>query len=152
MTRPTLTHFKPSEFGIWYPLMNAELLQKLDAFRAAWGGRVIISPAEGGIGRHGGEGGTSQHNVDRWGEVRAIDVFPQVQDPAGNWRYLDNGAQLEHAYQVAEQVGFTGIGVYTDTSPGHMVHLDVRPRKPDGGIATWSRVNHQYLGLQSGFA
>ena len=39
-TRPELKHFKPSEFGLWYPLMNAELLTKLDAFREAWGAQL----------------------------------------------------------------------------------------------------------------
>ncbi|WP_444884863.1 hypothetical protein [Microbulbifer sp. PSTR4-B] len=147
VTRPKLNHFSRDEFGIWYPLMSADLLQRLDRFRTEWGGRVIVSKAEGGIGRE--DDSNSQHNVTRWGEVLAIDVFPQVQDVQGNWHYLNSPEQLERAYQVARSVGFTGIGLYTDTQPGHMVHLDVRP---GDHIATWSRIAGEYRGISEALA
>ncbi|WP_299592703.1 hypothetical protein [uncultured Microbulbifer sp.] len=146
VTRPTLQYFKPSEFGIWYPLMAADLLTRLDLFRERWGAPVIISPAQGGIGRHGGEGDTSQHNIDRWGEVRAIDIFPTV---GGN--YITTTDQLKRAAHIAREVGFTGVGVYTDTKPGHMVHVDVRPDRNSGDPATWSRVAGNYYALGAAF-
>ncbi len=115
-----LRYFTSDEFGEWWPYMSTELLSRLDEFRHRLGVSVQISPAEGAIGRHDGLG-TSQHNVDMWGEVRAVDVMPK-------------GATLAQAYEIAKAVGFTGIGLYPETSPYPMIHLDVRP----GILATWS--------------
>lgn len=142
--KTTMRYFKPAEFGRWWPDMSPELLEKLDEFRHQWGGPVVISPAEGGIGRNLGHNSRSQHNIDLWGEVRAVDVFPQVPDGAGGYRYMDSRADRERAYRVARAAGFTGIGLYTDTRPGNMVHLDVRPKT---SVATWSRVDGNYLDL-----
>lgn len=134
VTRPTLKYFKPKEFGIWYPLMSAELLKKLDKFRERWGRPVMVSPVEGGIGRHGGDSAT-QHNVDRWGEVRAIDVFPEG---------MTSATERQRAYDIAKEVGFTGIGIYTDTVPSNLLHVDVRADRVAGDPAKWSRVNGKY--------
>lgn len=144
-TRPDLKHFSASEFGLWWPLMNAELLTKLDAFREAWGAPVRISPASGGIGRHQGSEGNSQHNVDKWGEVRAVDVFPLVEVRPGEYRYMNSQADRQRAFNTAKQVGFTGIGLYTDTKPGDMLHVDTR--ESGGRVATWSRVAGNYRGI-----
>lgn len=143
-TRPDLKHFTPSEFGLWWPLMNAELLTKLDAFREAWGAPVKISPASGGIGRHQGSDGTSQHNIDKWGEVRAVDVFPLVEVRPGEYRYMNSQADRARAFNTAKQVGFRGIGLYTDTTPGNMLHVDTRDADR---VATWSRVAGNYRGI-----
>jgi hypothetical protein len=137
MTKPKLRYFSAAEFGIWWPLMADDLLIKLDAFRELWGAPVRISPAAGGIGRHLGINDTSQHNVDRWGEVRAIDVFPDG---------MNNRASRERAYQLARQCGFTGIGLYTDTMPQNLLHVDVR-KETGGRVATWARVAGQYVGI-----
>ena len=142
MSRPDLTYFSASEFGIWWPLMNRDLLLKLDRFRELWGAPVVISKAAGSIGRHGD--GNSQHNVDRWGEVRAVDVFPMVPDGAGGFRYMSTSADRQRAYEVAIQAGFTGIGLYTDTQPGNLLHVDNRP---GDRVAQWSRVDGRYLGI-----
>lgn len=142
VNKPALKYFKPTEFGLWYPLMSNELLQKLDAFRAAWGYPVIVSTAHGAIGREG-DGDSSQHNVTKWGEVRAIDVFPTL----GSGKYITTPAERDRAYQIAKQVGFTGIGLYTDTKPGNMLHVDVRKDKVPGSPATWSRIGGQYRSI-----
>ncbi|MFL1484894.1 hypothetical protein [Marinobacter sp. LN3S78] len=144
-----LQHFSPSEFTDrygtnWYSQMHPELLRKLDAFRERWGHPVMVSNAKGAMGRHQGPSGTSQHNVDAWGEVRAIDVFPKLPAGASGYRYIEKASERARAYQVARAVGFTGIGLYTDTSPGDMLHVDVRP---SSGVATWSRVDGNYLDI-----
>lgn len=144
-TRPDLKHFAPGEFGLWWPLMNADLLIKLDAFRDAWGGPVKISAANGGIGRHQGREGNSQHNVDKWGEVRAVDAFPMVQVRPGEYRYMDSEADRARAFNTAKKVGFTGIGLYTDTKPGNMLHVDTRDS--GGRVALWSRVAGNYKSI-----
>jgi len=136
MTRPELKYFQPKEFGKWWPLMSAELLEKLDLFRERWGAPVSVSPVEGGIGRH--DDSHSQHNVNLWGEVRAVDVFPQG---------MNSAESRARAFQIAVDVGFTGVGLYTDTQPSNLLHIDVRKDRSEGQPATWSRVDGQYKGI-----
>ncbi len=143
--KPKLEFFSPVEFGIWWPMMNNDLLVKLDEFRRRWGAPVEISNAQGALGRHGGES-KSQHNVDRYGRVNAVDVFPKVDDGSGGYRYIQTALERQRAYQIAQDVGFTGIGLYTDTVPGNMLHLDVRSTEQ---VATWSRINDEYFGINS---
>ena len=147
--RVNLKYFSPDEFRQWWGQMNPELLQKLDAFRERWGAPVRISPASGALGRHDGITGTSQHNVDAWGEVRAVDVFPMVPAGRGGYAYISSRADRERAYQTARAVGFTGIGLYTDTSPGDMLHVDVRPQT---NVATWSRIDGSYMDIGQAIA
>ncbi|WP_162558537.1 hypothetical protein [Saliniradius amylolyticus] len=142
LSKPKLKHFAPSEFGAWYPLMNSELLQKLDALREELGSPIHVSPVNGALGRHGGSGDHSQHNVDMWGEVRAIDVFPTL-----NGEYITTAQQRQTVYDAARKVGFTGIGLYTDTQPGNMLHVDVRTDKTESQPALWSRVGGDYMGI-----
>lgn len=144
VTRPSLKYFSAQEFGVWFPLMSAELLIKLDAFRHAWGAPVEISPAEGGIGRE--DESNSQHNVSAWGEVRAIDVMP---------RGMSTEAERRRAVAIAKEVGFTGIGIYPDWKPRAGLHLDVRKPQSPGHVATWSGIkNHNgkqvYASLERG--
>ena len=134
MSKPKLRYFSAGEFGVFYPLINSDLLIRLDEFRHRWGRPVVVSPVDGGIVRHVGDS-NSQHNVDRWGETRAIDVFPDGMNTVG---------ERARAYQIARDVGFTGIGIYTDTMPSNLLHVDVRP---GDYVATWSRVAGQYLGI-----
>lgn len=139
-----LNHFAPDEFGEWWPDMSTDLLKKLDRFRELWGYPVEISPVDGSRGRHNGPDGHSMHNIDRWGVVRAVDVFPKVPDGKGGYRYMQTVKERQEAYATARVVGFTGIGLYVDTHPGNLLHVDNRPGEH---VATWSRVNHEYLGL-----
>lgn len=136
-----LTYFSPREFGEWWSKMAPDLLLKLDGFRHEWDGPVIISPVDGALGRRGGASG-SMHNVDKWDLVRAVDVFPGFL-VSGRIAFIHNQDQRRRAYSVARAIGFTGIGIYTDTRPGNMLHLDNR----DGHLATWSRVAGKYLGI-----
>lgn len=133
-----MKYFKPREFGIWWPFMNKDLLTKLDLFREKWGKPVRISTHPDAIGRHGGSDSQSQHNVDLWGTVNAVDVFPEG---------MNTESARHRAYLIARSVGFTGIGIYTDTVPSNMMHLDVRSRV-EAEPATWARVAGQYVGIQ----
>ena len=146
VSMPKLKHFSAAEFGVWWPLMSRDLLIKLDKFREEWGAPVVISPAPGGIGRTGGHSDSSQHNIDVWGRVRAVDIFPQVMAPEGR-RGIVSASERERAYRVAKSVGFTGIGLYTDTSPSNMLHVDVRRDRQPGSPAKWSRVAGNYRAI-----
>jgi uncharacterized protein YcbK (DUF882 family) len=132
-----LRYFSPNEFGQWWPDMSTELLTKLDEFRHRLGVPVIISPAAGSLGRNDGLS-TSQHNIDLWGEVRAVDV-------------MFTGVNLETAYQIAKDIGFTGIGAYPDWQPTQGMHLDVRQTP----LALWAGIkegtNQVYKSIQEAF-
>ncbi|MGB0664393.1 MAG: hypothetical protein ACPGMR_11470 [Pontibacterium sp.] len=132
-SKHNLKYFSAAEFGEYADQLAPSLLTSLDKFRELWGAPVLISPVDGAIGRHLGHDNLSQHNIDRWGEVRAVDVFPEGL----------NSLTAKRAYECAKKAGFTGIGLYSDTRPSWMMHLDVR----DGKLATWSRVAGNYLGI-----
>lgn len=141
-TRPTMAHFRPSEFGIWYPVMDANLLRKLDHLREIRGHPIHVSPDKQAKGRATGD--TSQHDIIHGlGTVKAVDVFPAIDD-----RPLTRH-QIDDFLADARAVGFTGIGVYVDTQfrgePWPMVHLDVRDTDH---VATWGRIDGEYTGLR----
>ena len=134
MTMPKLKYFSASEFGLWWPFMNRDLLLALDAFREEWGSPVQISPVNGTLGRilYANEDGfESGHNLLRWGTVRAVDFFPRFEDGS----YIATEAQRRRAYEIAINAGFEGIGLYTDTRPGNMMHGDMA-----GAGRRWARV------------
>jgi len=133
-----LNHFKRREFNPYADRMSQRLLAVYDLFRTYWGAPVGISPAPGALGRYLGRADLSQHNLDKWPDVRAADSFP-----AG----METGRDFERAYHCAKRAGATGIGIYTDTKPGPMIHLDVREDRVVGIPATWSRVSGNYGGL-----
>jgi hypothetical protein len=128
-----MQHFSPAEFREWWEFMDVDLLTKLDLFRERWGKPIMISPVDGALGREAGES-LSYHNITRYGQVRAVDIFPSGLTP-------DNAAL---AVSIAESVGFGGIGLYTDTKPSMMMHLDNR-----SGSARWARVNKKYVGINN---
>ncbi|AJD48281.1 hypothetical protein S7S_09345 [Isoalcanivorax pacificus W11-5] len=154
-----LKYFSQAEFGAYWPMMNIGLLKKLDAFRAALGYPVAISPAAGAIGRPiiGSDGQLGEaessaekswHNYLLHGEIMAIDVMPVPPGgatPAERQRWVD----------VARQVGFTGIGVYPHWRPRPGLHLDVRTDRTPDNPATWAGVRNDqgkqvYVGIQQG--
>ena len=144
-SRVRLRYFGPAEFGQWWPLMSDALLQKLDTFRHRWGQPVQISPAPGSLGRlipPGAPGFASQHNVTRWGEVRAADIMPLVLEPVGDEirRRGMTRAELQRAAELAEAVGFRGIGAAPDWRPYPGLHVDVREDRREGDPATWAEL------------
>lgn len=138
-----MKHFQPNEFGGWYEQLHPQLKEKLDAFREGWGAPVQVSPVGGAVGRRGGSS-RSRHNVDVWGNVQAVDVFPIG---------LVGHADAIRAVSVAKRVGFTGIGFYPNWRPQPGVHLDVRDDRPPGRPATWGGIRPdggamKYVSLQ----
>ena len=128
---PELRNFSPKEFGIWWALMNPDLLTRLDDFRDRLGFPVSISTAPGAIGRHTGNP-SSQHHVTR-GKIAAVDVMP-------HWPLGGTKGELRQAYNLAVELGFTGVGLYPDWSPRPGLHLDVRDDRQAGNPATWSGI------------
>lgn len=144
--KPKLDHFEPWEFREWYDDMSPGTLRALDHFRKLWGKKVTVSPHPAGLGRHLGPKDTSQHNIDRWGEVRAVDFFPQ-------------GLTKQNALfakECAQKAGFSGIGIYLDTQPGPMMHGDTRPDRSAFHPATWARIKvgevSTYVGINEAIA
>lgn len=118
-----MIYFDRTEFKGWFDKIDPYHLNVLDRFRELWGAPVAVSMVNGAIGRHGGNS-KSMHNIDRYGVVRATDVFP-------SGLTSDN---MQRAYDCAKEAGFSGIGIYPDARPSIMLHLDTR----DGNLATWS--------------
>lgn len=132
-----LNHFTPDEFREWHDDMAFKVLYSIDDFREYWGAPVTVSLNPDALGRELGDDDESQHNIDRWGVVRAIDFFPKGL----------NESNIDRAYTCAVNAGFTGIGFYTDTKPSMMMHGDVRPDRTAENPATWVRVDGKYIGL-----
>ncbi len=70
-----LRYFHEDEFREWKGRMIVRLLVLEDTLRHQWGDKITVSPVEGALGRHKGPHAMTQHNVDMWGEVRAMDQF-----------------------------------------------------------------------------
>lgn len=115
----------------WWPLMSSRLLILLDVFRFQWGAPVRISLAPGAIGRYLPLDNDSQHNMDRWGEVRAVDVLPEG---------ILTAADMERALTLAKSLAFTGIGIYPDWAPSPGLHLDTRVDREPGDPALWGGI------------
>lgn len=141
MNSPKLRHFRPNEFRRWWPYMDPRLLEALDEFRERLRAPVMISPADGALGRNLGPENTSRHNIDRWCTVQAADVMlPRAKN-------LRDEQQGRAVIEIATACGFGGIGVYLDWKPYPGLHLDIRPLKADGGPATWTRIDGQYVAM-----
>jgi hypothetical protein len=136
-------YFSQEEFREWSDDMSARLVTMLDVLRFKLGSPIGISASEYALGRNLGRGKMSEHNIDEWGEVLAVDCF------IGG---VYNRAQAESVVYEAEQIGFTGIGVYSDTHNNQgddqvMFHLGVRPNELMGSPATWGRISGKYTSL-----
>lgn len=123
----------------WFPLMSKELIVKLDLLRYRWGRPIHISLNEDAIGRELGQEDSSKHNFDKWGEVLAIDVFPERIGTA------NQDAFNAYFFQLAKECGFRGIGYYPDweMQKGDKFfkggfHLDVRRDREMGDPASWA--------------
>jgi len=138
-------HFDAEEFREWSDDMSARLVTMLDVLRFKLGSPIEISASEYALGRNLGRGKMSEHNVDEWGEVLAVDCFVSG---------VYNRAQAEAVVYEAEAIGFTGIGVYSDTRNNQgqeqvMFHLGVRPNELMGSPATWGRISGKYTSLMA---
>lgn len=129
-------HFKSEEFRDWSDDMSPRLVTVMDVLRFMCGHRIDISNSRHALGRELGRDSQSTHNVDVWGEVLACDFF------VSGVHYRE---QAEAIVDTMRKIGFTGIGVYTDTRNNQgveqvMFHGDVRPTAKMGTPATWGRV------------
>ena len=136
-------HFSAEEFREWSDDISPRLVTMLDVLRFKLGRPIEISLSKYALGRNLGRGKMSEHNIDEWGEVLAVDCFV---------RGVYNRAQAEAVVYEAEGIGFTGIGVYSDTHNNYgvdqvMFHFGVRPNELMGNPATWGRVDHDYTSL-----
>lgn len=129
-------YFTAEEFREWADDMSRRLVTMLDVLRHM-SGRVIEISANGmSLGRELGLAAVSEHNIDHWGEVLAADCF------VSGVYYRE---QAEAIVDLARKIGFTGIGIYTDTRNNRgeeqvMFHFGVRPTRNMGDPALWGRV------------
>lgn len=130
-----MKHFSPEEFHGQLDFVAADTLIALVEFRELWAAKVYISPAPGAVARWAGGDNASQHNVDRWGETRAIDTMPEG---------IQTAADFERAIECAKRSGFTGIGVYPAWKPRPGLHLDTRHGV--GRAAVWGEIRQHEEG------
>lgn len=123
-----MKHFAPTEFQGWFYKLSPVLKDKLDALREELGVPVHLSKAEGSIGRRLGPDSLTQHNFDRWGEVRAVDG------------YVPEGVNINDFYDACVSVGFTGIGLYKGWAHKYGFHVDVREDRKPKMPATWGGI------------
>jgi len=138
-------NFSQEEFREWSDDMSPRLVTMLDVLRFRLGSAIEISASEYALGRNLGRNELSEHNIDEWGEVLAVDCFISG---------IYNRAQAEEVAREAKAIGFTGIGVYSDTHNNYgedqvMFHLGIRPTEMMGSPATWGRVDHDYTSLMA---
>jgi len=136
-------YFSQEEFREWAEDMSPRLVTMLDVLRFRLGSVIEISGSKYALGRELSRGNMSAHNIDEWGEVLAADCFV---------RGVYSKDQAESVVNEAKAIGFTGIGVYSDTHNNKgkkqvMFHFDVRPNELMGSPATWGRVNNSYTSL-----
>ena len=136
-------HFSQEEFREWAEDMSPRLITMLDVLRFRLGSVIEISNSEYALGRNLGLGKMSEHNIDEWGEVLAVDCFISG---------IYCRAQAEAVIIEARSIGFTGIGVYSDTKNNQgeiqvMFHFGVRPNELMGSPATWGRVDKAFTSL-----
>lgn len=146
LTDYELKHFEAWEFGQWFDRMDKQTLICLDKFREAWGDSVIVSSADGGLGRELGQHHNSMHNVDKHGKVKAVDFFPTGL----------NVNNARHAFALAKKSGFTGIGLYPFTTlnglRAWMMHGDTRADRTPTNPAKWARMeNGEYTAIEQAF-
>lgn len=125
--------------------MAPRLLILLDVLRFRLRSEIHISGNEAALGRELGPLSQSEHNVDVWGEVLAVDCFV-------SGVYFQE--QAEAVVAEATQLGFTGIGIYPDwkNNTGERqvgFHLGVRPTKRMGDPATWGFKNDEFVSLMA---
>lgn len=136
-------HFEAEEFRSWSDDMSPRLITMMDVLRFMSGHPIEVSAHDMALGRELGRDAESEHNVDHWGEVLAMDGF------VTGVYYRE---QAEGIVDLSRKIGFTGIGVYTDTrnnrgEPQVMFHWGVRPTRNMGDPATWGRVAGKYTSL-----
>lgn len=119
--------FSPAEwpFGV-LDRMDSTVMRALFSLRKASGIVMRPSPVQGG---HARDRGDSRHSTK--GGIRlsdATDIF------------VGSLADLATVFRHAQRVqGIGGIGLYFDTRPGPMFHIDCRPDR-----LLWVRVDGEY--------
>ncbi len=142
-----MQYFNEKEFKNWSGLMSPRLLTMLDVLRHQLGLVISISNHPDALGRKLGAS-ESAHNVDKWGEVLAVDCFV-----GNNTTYRD----AKRIVNTAKGIGFTGIGVYPywTNNQGQRqcgFHFDVRPTRKMGDPATWGFFGGKFKSLDDALA
>lgn len=142
----TLRFFKPAEFWRedkyhnpvnWYEKTHPKLLYAIDLLRWRWSDYcgddtpIRISPHGQAIGRQLGHDSVSDHNIDRWGLVRGIDLMPVG---------LSSAQDAAVLRALAVECGIDAIGIYPDWAPAPGIHVGIRPERDPGDPALWGAI------------
>lgn len=134
--------------------MDMSTLESLDTFRDLWRAPVSISAHPDALGRYG-KTSKSAHNVDRWRQVFAADIFPHG---------MNTAQDRLRAVLCALRAGFRGVGLYPNWRSGSQtggLHVDRRDtiqakfptyaqgRDFDTDPAFWARFNGGYVSIDA---
>jgi hypothetical protein len=134
--------FKPHEFDRtsvggqdWWPHMNPILLERLDNLRTELGSPIAISPHREALGRRMGAS-FSDHNFERWGDVRAADIFPTIEQTS---------AAAQEFVELIRRCKFSAIGCYPHWKNRQGIqqvgfHVGYRPSREDSVPALWGMI------------
>lgn len=135
MSTPRLYYFADREFHRddvnWFSLIDVRHLVMIDVTRHEHRSPIYVSPDKGAVGRRLGDDGQSWHNVDRHGLVYACDYLPDK---------CDNKYRAMRFFDIAESIGWTGIGLYVGWPSGTRWHLDTRTDRMPGDPALWGAI------------
>jgi len=123
-------HFDQEEFRDWAEDMSPRLVTMLDVLRFLLGSPIEVSGSEYAIGRNLGRGKMSEHNVDEWGEVLAVDCFV---------RGVYNRAQAEAVAReavTASDAGDSTQWILADNTQATVTHEELKEALLLSGEAT----------------
>jgi hypothetical protein len=140
-----LQNFSEKEFREWYGEMSPRLLTMLDILRYQIGLVIEISGNDSALGRKLPEDKESEHNINHWGEVLAVDCFVGKNTTQRDARKI---------ISTAKAIGFTGIGVYPFWTNNKGVkqcgfHFGVRPTRKMGDPATWGYYEGEFTSMEN---
>jgi hypothetical protein len=124
---PNFPEFR--KHGIEMTFMSANFILALQMFRKATGISINPSPVEGAWYRFNGKSTSRHYAKNRLSD--AGDIFPDPEKIYQAWVMALNFKP------------FGGVGIYFDTAPSIMMHVDCRPLR-DGFKTIWCRDNSKY--------
>lgn len=135
-----LQYYQPGDVP-GYKMLQSEVVRRLDDLvKLLRIGRPLkIISGYRSLAENAAVGG-SKNSRHLSGEAVDVIIPAPHRTPAGTVEF----------FRLADQAGFNALGFYY---PEYTSHLDIRPKKPGGGLYTWARIggrSEPYIGFNAG--